>query len=189
MMVGYARVSTEEQSLDLQTDALRAVGCESIFCDAGVSGSAVTRPALADAFKKLQKGDVLVTWRLDRLGRSLSHLISLIAALEKRGVAFRSLAEAIDTSSAPGRLMFHVLGALAEFERSLIVERTTAGLSAARARGKMLGRPRKLSVSQIEAPESEITREARTLSDAAKSLTVSTSTLQRALRKRKVCAH
>src|SRR5262245_41519809 len=117
MMIGYARVSTDDQCADLQINALTAAGCERIFQDIGVSGALETRPALDQAIEALQPGDTLVTWRLDRLGRSLSHLISLVAALEGKGVAFRSLSEAIDTGSASGRLMFHVLGALAEFER------------------------------------------------------------------------
>lgn len=141
MMVGYARVSTEEQNLDLQVDALTRAGCERIFQDRGVSGALASRPALDKAIERLQPGDTLVTWKLDRLGRSLSHLIHVVTSLEGKGVAFRSLSEAIDTGTASGRLLFHVMGALAEFERSLISERTKAGMAAARARGKVLGRP------------------------------------------------
>lgn len=183
MMVGYARVSTQEQNLELQTRALRQAGCARILFDTGVSGMASRRPALSKVMKVLQSGDVLVTWRLDRLGRSLSHLITLIAGLERRGIAFRSLCEAIDTSTAPGRLMFHVLGALAEFERALIIERTMAGLATARAQGKALGRPCKLSAEQVERAVRE-TRLQRPLSDIAISLSISKSTLRRALARR-----
>ncbi|SFV29413.1 recombinase family protein [Hyphomicrobium facile] len=144
MLIGYARVSTDDQSLDLQIDALKQAKCTKIFCDPGYSGALEYRPALDEAIRWLKTGDTLVTWRLDRLGRSLSHLISLVADLEGRGVAFRSISDAIDTSTAGGRLQFHLLGALAEFERSLISERTKAGLAAARARGTRLGRPAKL---------------------------------------------
>lgn len=143
MMVGYARVSTDEQRPDLQIDALVKAGCEHVLIDEGVSGSRGSRPALDRALGQLRPGDVLVTWKLDRLGRSLSHLIHVVAALEAKQVAFRSLSEAIDTGTAAGRLLFPVLGALAEFERSLISERTKAGLAAARARGRYPGRPRK----------------------------------------------
>lgn len=144
MLIGYARVSTDDQNLDLQIDALKQVKCDRIFCDQGYSGALRSRPALDEAMALLKPGDALVTWKLDRLGRSLSHLISFIAELEGRGVAFRSISDAIDTRTAGGRLQFHMLGALAEFERSLISERTKAGIAAARARGKKLGRPAKL---------------------------------------------
>ncbi|WP_441711623.1 recombinase family protein [Hyphomicrobium sp. 2TAF46] len=145
MLIGYARVSTDDQNLDLQIDALNQARCDRIFCDQGYSGVLRSRPALDDAMLLLTPGDTLVTWKLDRLGRSLSHLISLVAELEVRGVAFRSISDAIDTRTAGGRLQFHMLGALAEFERSLISERTKAGMAAARARGTRLGRPAKLT--------------------------------------------
>lgn len=145
-MVGYARVSTDEQRPDLQIDALKKAGCERVLVDEGVPGSRESRPALDQALGQLRPGDVLVTWKLDRLGRSLSHLIHVVTALEAKQVAFRSLSEAIDTGTAAGRLLFHVMGALAEFERSLISERTKAGLAAARARGRYPGRPRKARV-------------------------------------------
>jgi DNA invertase Pin-like site-specific DNA recombinase len=142
MKIGYARVSTDEQNTALQHDALTAAGCDRIFTEQA-SGSLANRPALAEALRLLNGGDTLVVWRLDRLGRSLSHLITLTLNLEARGVSFQSLSEAIDTRTACGRLMFHIMGALAEFERSLISERTKAGLAAARARGAVLGRPRR----------------------------------------------
>lgn len=143
MRVGYARVSTDEQSLDLQLDALQRDGCDRVYHDRGLSGATADRPALGLALKALREGDVLVVWKLDRLGRSLAHLISIIVALERRGVGFRSISEAIDTTSASGRLLFHIMGALAEFERALISERTRAGMNAARARGVHVGRPLK----------------------------------------------
>ncbi len=138
-LIGYARVSTAEQDTALQTDALRTAGCERIFEDT-VSGSKADRPGLAEALAYLREGDVLAVWRLDRLGRSLPHLIETIAALEARGVGFRSLTEAIDTTTPGGRLIFHVFGALGQFERDLIRERTKAGLAAAAARGRKGGR-------------------------------------------------
>jgi DNA invertase Pin-like site-specific DNA recombinase len=143
MLIGYARVSTHEQNLDLQRDALKSASCEKIFVDE-VSGAVASRPGLQQAMDALRSGDVLVVWRLDRLGRSLRNLIELVGALEERKVGFRSLQESMDTSSSGGKLIFHVFGALAEFERNLIRERTIAGLSAARARGRKGGRPKRL---------------------------------------------
>jgi len=147
MRIGYARVSTHEQNLDLQKDALKKAGCERIFIDK-VSGVAAARPGIAEAFSHLRKGDTLVVWRLDRLGRSLKHLIELVAKLEDEKIGFQSLQESIDTTSAGGKLVFHLFGALAEFERGLIRERTKAGLAAARARGKKGGRPKALDKKQ-----------------------------------------
>lgn len=140
MMIGYARVSTDEQNPALQFDALTRAGCQRIFTESA-SGAAVNRPALEQVLRSLQHGDTLVVWKLDRLGRSLSHLISLVTQLESKGVAFRSLSDAIDTGTASGRLQFHIMGAMAEFERALISERTRAGMAAARARGRNIGRP------------------------------------------------
>jgi len=148
MLIGYARVSTDDQTLDPQRDALRAAGCAPIFEDEGVSGGTRRRPGLDEALAKLAAGDVLVVWKLDRLGRSLGHLIETVADLGARGVGFRSLTEAIDTASAGGRLILHMMGALAEFERTLISERTRAGMQAARRRGRHIGRPPRLSVHQ-----------------------------------------
>jgi len=138
MKYGYARVSTDDQKADLQTAALKQAGCEHVFTDTA-SGSSAKRPELARCLASLRAGDVLVVWKLDRLGRSLSHLVAVLSDLQGRGVAFLSLTEAIDTGNAAGRLMGHILGALAEFERSLIVERTQAGLKAAKQRGQKLG--------------------------------------------------
>ena len=144
MNIGYARVSTGEQTLDLQKDALAAAGCESIHTDV-ISGTKESRPGLDTALLYIRKGDTLVVWRLDRLGRSLKHLIQVVTELQERGVGFRSLTEQIDTTTSGGKLIFHVFGALAEFERDLISERTNAGLRAARARGRLGGRPKKLA--------------------------------------------
>lgn len=143
MLIGFARVSTQEQTLNLQRDALQQAGCERIFTDT-VSGSKVERPGLDDALEQLRSGDILVVWRLARLGRSLPYLIETIRSLSERGVGFKSLTEQIDTTSPSGKLIFHAFGALAEFERDLIRERTQAGLSAARARGRVGGRPQAL---------------------------------------------
>ncbi|MEF0943861.1 recombinase family protein [Rhizobium sp. BR 362] len=148
--IGYARVSTVDQHLDLQRDALRAAGCIRILEDHGVPGTNRKRSGLDKALKSLGKGDTLVVWRIDRLGRSLSHLLAIVERLRLRGIEFRSLTENIDTSSAGGKLVFHILGALAEFEKSLIRERTIAGLEAARARGKRPGRRRVLTDAQCE---------------------------------------
>lgn len=141
MQIGYARVSTDDQTLNLQLDALTKAGCDRIFRDT-FSGATATRPGLTEALDHLRTGDTLVVWRLDRLGRSLGHLIATMTALEQRGIGFRSLTESIDTTTSSGKLIFHIFGALAEFERDLIRERTHAGLLAARARGRTGGRPK-----------------------------------------------
>lgn len=140
MKIGYARVSTDDQKMDLQRDALTAAGCEKVFTDTA-SGAKAERPGLADALAFARKGDSLVVWRLDRLGRSLPELVKIVGELEAAGVGFESTTERIETSTATGRLVFHLFAALAEFERRLIVERTMAGLAAARARGRKGGRP------------------------------------------------
>lgn len=149
-MIGYARVSTDDQNLGLQQDALCKAGCGRIFEDQGASGAVRARPGLDAAINALVAGDVLVVWRLDRLGRSLAHLISVIDDLAARGIGFRSLTESFDARSSSGRLVFHMMAALAEFERELIAERTCAGLEAARARGKRLGRPPGFSFRERE---------------------------------------
>ncbi len=135
MNIGYARVSTQDQNLDLQNDALKAAGCENIYTDK-MSGAKKNRPGLEEILGFIRKGDTLVVWRLDRLGRSLKHLIQVLNQLDERGVYFKSLQESLDTSTPGGMLIFHVFGALAEFERDIIKERTLAGLAAARARGR-----------------------------------------------------
>ena len=140
MVFGYSRVSTTDQDQALQEDALTKAGVDQIFTDTA-SGAKTSRPALDELLSKLRPGDTVVVWRLDRLGRSLRHLIDVFSDLESKGVAIRSLTESLDTSTPGGRLIFHVFGALAEFERDLIRERTNAGLVAARARGRTGGRP------------------------------------------------
>jgi len=146
--IGYARVSTHEQDAVLQHDALTESGCARIFTDTA-SGAIAERPQLAAALDQLRPGDTLVVWRLDRLGRSLRHLIETVEMLEQRGVGFRSLRESIDTTTPGGRLVFHVFGALAEFERELIRERTLAGLASARARGRVGGRPPAMTPAKL----------------------------------------
>ncbi len=154
--IGYARVSTADQSLDLQMDALRKAGCERIFEDTA-SGSKSERPGLAAAMAYLRDGDTLIVWRLDRLGRSLPHLIETIGALEARGVGFKSLTESIDTTTPGGRLVFHLFGALSQFERDLIRERTRAGLAAARARGRKGGRKPVVTADKLRRAREHIT--------------------------------
>src|SRR3954451_14871183 len=134
MLIGYARISTTDQTLALQQDALKTAGCDRVFTDTA-SGSRTDRPGLAEALQYVRTGDTLVVWRLDRLGRSLVHLIQTVTQLQERGVHFRSLQEHLDTNTSGGKLVFHFFGALAEFERDLIRERTMAGLAAARSRG------------------------------------------------------
>lgn len=141
MLIGYARVSTSDQNLDLQKDALQAAGCERLFTDTA-SGAKAERPGLAEALKECRTGDTLVVWKLDRLGRSLPHLVESVRDLLAQGVGFNSLQENLDTTTSGGKLIFHIFASLAEFERDLIKERTNAGLTAARARGRKGGRPR-----------------------------------------------
>jgi DNA invertase Pin-like site-specific DNA recombinase len=148
MIIGYARVSTLDQNLELQRDALEKAGCEQVFED-HVSGARMERPGWEKAQAVLRKGDTFVVWRLDRLGRSLKHLIDTVNELDARGIGFKSLNESIDTTTPGGRLVFPMFGALAEFERELIRERTHAGLAAARTRGRKGGRPRKLAPRRV----------------------------------------
>lgn len=181
VLIGYARVSTVDQTLALQRDALTEAGCTQIFSDEGICGSIVARRGLDRALAALTEGDTLVLWKLDRIGRSLSHLVALINELARRGANFRSLSDPIDTGSASGHLVLQMIGALADFERSLIVERMQAGIQAAKRRGVPLGRPNVLAPAQIE--------QARTLIESgvpprsvAQSLHVGKSTLYRALK-------
>lgn len=149
MKIGYARISTIDQCLDMQIDALKNFGCEQIFTDKS-SGAKHDRPGLNDVFKFLREGDTLVVWKLDRLGRSISHLIEMMQLIEKRNASFHSIQEGINTSTSMGKLLFHFIGALADFERGLIMERTRAGLIAARARGKLGGRRFNLDADQVK---------------------------------------
>ncbi|MBW1615588.1 MAG: recombinase family protein [Deltaproteobacteria bacterium] len=140
MLIGYARVSTDDQTLNPQIDALKSAGCEKIFTDVA-SGAKTERPGLKQALEFCRSDDILIVWKLDRMGRSMSHLIKTIQMLEQKQTGFQSLTEKIDTTTAGGRLIFHVFGALAEFERELIRERVKAGLKSARSRGRKGGRP------------------------------------------------
>ncbi len=181
MQIGYARVSTEEQNLEPQRQALAAAGCAEIFEDLGVSGAAGDRPGLDAALARLGAGDSLVVWKLDRLGRSLGHQIGLIDRLGRAGVGFRSLSEAIDTATAGGKLVFHLMGALAEFERALIAERTVAGMAAAKRRGTHVGRPRALTVAQVGHARRVVSSGQETIVGMAAVLGVDAKTLRRAL--------
>ena len=182
MRIGYARVSTDDQSLDLQLDALKNAGCEKTLKDVA-SGTKTDRDGLTDVLKQLRKGDTLVVWKLDRLGRSLRHLIDMIALLKGRGIYFRSLQENIDTASSGGKLIFHVFGALAEFERDIISERTKAGLAAARSRGRVGGRPRKMDDKMLEMAKMMLADESNTVKDVYSTLGISKATLYRHLKK------
>jgi DNA invertase Pin-like site-specific DNA recombinase len=178
MRVGYARVSTDDQTLDLQRDALKRAKCKEIY-EEHASGKNTARPQLEACLKSLRDGDTLIVWRLDRLGRSLADLIRLTHELKARGVGFASLTEQIDTRSPSGQLVFHVFGALAEFERNLIRERTLAGLKAARARGRKGGRPRKLSVKDLKTVRSMLKSGDISVSTVAEKFHVARSTLYR----------
>lgn len=180
--IGYARVSTEEQHLDLQLQALELAGCARIFEDPGVSGAARERPGLGGAIAAAKAGDVLVVWKLDRLGRSLPHLIDVINSLREAGIGFRSLQEQIDTTSAGGRFYLHILAALAEFERELIGERTKAGMASARRRGKHVGRPRKLTAQQLAHARTLIGSGEETRAGVAALFGVNVATLRRSLK-------
>jgi DNA invertase Pin-like site-specific DNA recombinase len=182
VLIGYARVSTPSQSLDLQIKALKEADCDKIFTDIA-SGAKTARPGLKDAEMVLREGDALVVWKLDRLGRSIQHLIESINALKKRGIGFRSLQEAIDTQSSGGKLVFHIFSALAEFERDLIRERTNAGLEAARARGKKGGRPKSLDQPKNMTLLKQMHTDPNySISDICKTLAISRSTFYRYLK-------
>lgn len=178
-LIGYARVSTAEQDTALQTDALRKLGCGRIFEDT-VSGAKAERPGLMAALAYVRQGDTLVVWRLDRLGRSLPHLIETVGALEARGVGFRSLTEAIDTTTSGGRLIFHVFGALGQFERDLIRDRTKAGLDAAAARGRKGGHKPVVTAEKLQRAQEHIAN-GLNVREAATRLKVSKTALYAAL--------
>lgn len=182
--VGYARVSTDDQRLDLQRDALATARCGAVYADTA-SGKNTARPELEHCLKALRSGDTLVVWRLDRLGRSLADLVRIVTALERSGVGFESLTERIDTTSAAGKLMFHVFAALAEFERNVIRERTRAGLAAARARGRNGGRRRKLKPKDVHQIEALLRDPQITVQDAADRFGVGRATIYRALNRAK----
>lgn len=176
MLIGYARVSTQDQNPQLQSDALEQVGCERIFADKA-SGVLAERTALCEAMAFARRGDTIVVWKLDRLARSLKQLISTVEELESRGVGFQSITEAIDTTTSGGRLVFHIFGALAEFERSIIRERTKAGIEAAAQRGRKGGRPPALSDQDHGAALALLRDPKIPIKEVAKRLGVSTSTL------------
>lgn len=180
--IGYARVSTNDQNLDLQITALRAAGCGEIFTDQGISGANFGRPGLSAAMAILKPNGMLVVWRLDRLGRSLVDLIQTINDLSKREIEFRSLTENIDTSTSGGRLLFHVMGAMAEFERAIISERTKAGMASARTRGVQIGRRRSLTLEQRTEAFQAIHTEGLSAEVVAKRFGVHPKTLQRYFR-------
>jgi DNA invertase Pin-like site-specific DNA recombinase len=177
MRIGYARVSTQDQNLTLQVDALQAGGCTRIFQDQ-MSGARADRPGLLEAMSHLREGDTLVVWKLDRLGRGVKGLVDLVAELEKREVHFQSLTDQIDTSTPAGRFFFHVMASLAQMERELIIERTRAGLEAARRQGKVGGRKRLMTDSKIESAR-KLIQNGMAPSEVARNLGVSIPTLYR----------
>ena len=177
MLVGYARVSTQDQNLDLQTEALHKAGCKKIFEDR-VSGSRAERLGLAQAQDSLREGDTLVVWKLDRLGRSVKHLVDFVGELQKQGVQFKSLTDSIDTGTPSGRFFFHVMASLAEMERELIGERTRAGLEVARRLGRTGGRKRQMTDSKIKAAK-KLLSSGVSPRDVASNLGISVPTLYR----------
>jgi DNA invertase Pin-like site-specific DNA recombinase len=176
MLIGYMRVSTGEQSLDLQRDALERAGCERVYEDV-CSGRATERPGLTQALEVARTGDALAVWKLDRIGRSLPHVVGLVGDLQKRGVGLKVLTGDVDTTTATGRLVFGIFATLAEFERDLIHERTMAGLAAARARGRAGGRPRVMTKQKLKAAMAMMADRDNAARDVAKQLGVSVSTL------------
>ena len=179
MKYGYARVSTDDQNPALQLTALKKAGCRTVFKDEGISGATTKRPALARCLKKLEGGDTLIVWKLDRLGRSLRDLITMLDDFKQRGIKFRSLTESIDTESPTGRAMWQMIGVLAELERSLILERTRAGVTAAKRRGVKFGRTPKLTATQIAHARQQV-EGGKTVNEVAALLRVGRSTLYRA---------
>lgn len=179
MLIGYARVSTDDQNLDLQLDALKAAGCYQV-CTDKVSGTVTDRPGLADAFKYLRPGDTLVIWKLDRLGRTVKGLVDLVGELQTKGIQFRSITDGIDTSTPAGRFFFHVMAAMAEMEKDLIRERTRAGLAAAKARGRTGGRKKVMDDMKVASARKLISA-GTPATEVAKHLGVGRATLYRAL--------
>ena len=182
MRIGYARVSTEDQTLDLQRDALKRAKCRQVY-EEQATGKNIARPQLEACLKSLREGDTLIVWRLDRLGRNLADLVGLISELEQRKINFESVTEKIETISPAGRLVFHVFAALAEFERNLIRERTVAGLTAARARGRTGGRPPKLTPKEIKTIRALLKSAEIPVAEIAARFHIARSTLYRAILK------
>src|SRR5438067_11238835 len=181
MLIGYARVSTSDQTINLQKDALEHIGCSKIFTDT-ISGATTERHGLHDALAYVREGDTLIVWRLDRLGRSLKHLIETITQLNNRKIGFKSITESIDTTTSGGKLIFHIFGALAEFERDIIKERTQAGLTAARARGRLGGRPKAKALNtpkKVAMAQRLYNDKNNTIDDICKTLNISRATLYR----------
>jgi len=177
MLIGYARVSTQDQNLSLQLEALKKAGCEKIFKDK-TSGSRADRPGLNKALELLRKDDTLIVWKLDRLGRSVKHLVNLVGELRQEGVQFKSITDSIDTGTPSGRFFFHVMASLAEMERELTIERTRAGLETARKLGRKGGRRRKMTESKVESAK-KLLLNGVPPKDVAKNLGVSVPTLYR----------
>jgi len=180
MLIGYARVSTDDQNLHLQHDELKKAGCEKFFDDK-ITGSKIDRPGLDAAIDYARESDVIVVWRLDRLSRSLKDLIQVVSDLESQGIGLKSIHESIDTTSSSGKLIFHIFGALAEFERNLMRERTHAGLKAARARGKMGGRPKKLNAEKRKLVNDLYNEKSRTITQICELVGISKPTLYKYL--------
>lgn len=181
--IGYARVSTSEQRMDIQLEALEAVKCDEIFTDHGVSGGKAERAGLDDLLKTLQRGDVLVVFKLDRLGRSVLHLADLLTRFRREGIHFCSLAEGVNTTTPGGKLVYHVFAAVAEFQRDMISENTALGIAAARARGEQIGRPHKLSACSVVDGHRIIMQQGISISEMARRMDVSHSTLTRAFKR------
>ena len=179
MLIGYARVSTDDQNLDLQLDALKAAGCTQV-CTDKVTGAAKSKDGLDEALKYARDGDTLVVWKLDRLGRTVKGLVELVEGIQARGVQFKSITDSIDTSTPAGRFFFHVMAALAQMERELIKERTKAGLNAARARGRLGGRKPKMDASRVQSAK-HLLNSGMPGIDVATNLGVSRATLYRAI--------
>ncbi len=182
MLIGYVRVSTSDQNLDLQLDALKQVGCNKVYQDVA-SGAKDDRVGLTEVLSYIRKGDTLVVWRLDRLGRSLRHLIDTINQINDQGSYFRSIQESIDTSTSGGKLIFHIFGALAEFERDIIRDRTNAGIEAARKRGRIGGRPKKMDEKKIALAKTLMADKSNSINDICDIMQVSKATLYRYLKK------
>ena len=180
MLIGYARVSTQDQTLNLQKDALEKIGCHKICTDI-ISGAKAERKGLQEALAYVREGDTLVVWKLDRLGRSLKHLIETVTNLNNRKIGFKSITENIDTTTSGGKLIFHIFGALAEFERDIIRERTNAGLQAARARGRFGGRPKALNTKQQSMAQALYNDKNNSIDEICKTLNISRATLYRSI--------